>query len=95
MAKKVRKPRASSPRTYAQSPATTDTKATAAPAGSTSAKASGSKNMSASQAASAPKNVELSVEYAVVGSELRRLLITAAIMFGVLIAINLVITFLT
>ena len=92
MAKKVRKPRASSPRTYAQSPSAAATAATA-PVSPSVTKSPGSKSSNGSQAALAAKNVELSVEYAVVGSDLRRLLVTAAIMFAVLIVINLVFTF--
>ena len=92
MAKKVRKPRASSPRTYSQSPSSAATPVAASDSSSVT-KSSGGKSSNGSQAALAAKNVELSVEYAVVGSELRRLLVTAAIMFAVLIAINLVFTF--
>lgn len=92
MAKKVRKPRASSPRTYSQSPSAAAAPA-AAPVSSSATKSPGGKSSNGSQAALAAKNVELSVEYAVVGSELRRLLITAAVMFAVLIVINLVLTF--
>ena len=92
MAKKVRKPRASSPRTYSQSPSSAATPVAASDSSSVT-KSSGGKSSNGSQAALAAKNVELSVEYAVVGSELRRLLVTAAIMFAVLIIINLVFTF--
>ena len=93
MAKKVRKPRASSPRTYSQSPSSAATSTAGTPASSSASKASSAKSSNGSQAALAAKNVELSVEYKVVGSDLPRLLITAAIMFTVLIAINLVFTF--
>ena len=93
MAKKVRKPRASSPRTYSQSPSSAATPVAASDSSSVTKSSTGGKSSNGSQAALAAKNVELSVEYAVVGSELRRLLVTAAIMFAVLIIINLVFTF--
>ena len=96
MAKKVRKPRkASSPRTYSKSTSSAATPPADAPASSSASKSTSSKSTNGSQTAVAAKNVELSVEYAVVGADLRRLLVTATVMFAVLIVINLVITFIT
>lgn len=93
MAKKVRKPRASNPRTYSQTPSTPA--APAASVSSTSSKAASGGKGSSSQAVGVPKTVDLAAEYAVVGGDLRRLLITAGIMFAVLIAVNFIFTFLT
>lgn len=92
MAKKVRKPRASNPRTYSQTPSTPA--APAASGASTPSKAA-SGGKSSAQAVGAPKTVDLAAEYAVVGGDLRRLLITAGVMFAVLIAVNFIFTFLT
>lgn len=91
MATKVRKPRAASPRTYSQMPSTPAAPATTG--SSTSNAASASMSAKGSQVGAGPKTVDLAVEYAVVGWDLRRLLITAGVMFAVLIAVNLVITF--
>lgn len=93
MAKKVCKPRASSPRTYSQTPSTPTAPAGSAP--TTTKAVSASKSAVGSQAASGPKTVDLAAEYAVVGGDLRRLFITAGIMFGVLIALNVIITLIT
>lgn len=85
MAKKVRKPRADNPRTYAQTNVSQSQPAVPAPA-----KAAGTVS-AASAAPVAGKDVDLASEYRIVGRDLRSLLLTAAVMFGVLIAINVVI----
>ena len=93
MAKKVRKPRSTSPRTYGQSgpqPAQSVPPSQAAPEQRPAYRA-------ASAPASAPgrsvKEVDLRAEYPYVGKDLRRLGITAAAMFAVLVVLNLVLNF--
>ncbi len=85
MAKKVRKPRASSPRTYAQS-SVMQTLAPAAPAAKSESVAA-----PVAYSQSSAKDVDLAAEYRIVGRDLRMLLVTAAVMFAVLIATNVVI----
>lgn len=93
MAKKVRKPRAASPRTYAQMPAAPAP--AAPPSGSTTVEKAAAPVKAANgvQPVASVRTVDLAQEYASVGGDLRRLLLTAAIMFAVLIAVNLVINF--
>lgn len=89
MAKKVRKPRSASPRTYGQAgpqPAQTVTPAPAA-----------AKPQPAKTAYAAPqpvsktaKVVDLRAEYPFVGKDLAKLGITSAAMFGVLVVLNLI-----
>lgn len=92
MAKKVRKPRAADPRTYAQTPTATTPVAPAAASATT--KASASKVSNGTQVVASAKSVDLAAEYATVGGDLRRLLITAGVMFAVLITANVVINLL-
>lgn len=93
MAKKVRKPRSSSPRTYGQSgpqPAQS-----VPPMQATRDVQPAHKPVAASTAAPArsAKQVDLRAEYPFVGKDLRRLGITAAAMFAVLVVLNLVLNF--
>jgi hypothetical protein len=95
MAKKVRKPRSANPRTFGQSgpqPAKTVPPAQPAPA---------SEPRPVYKPASAPaapaprsaKQVDLRADYPFVGKDLRRLGLTAAAMFAVLVVLNLILTF--
>lgn len=91
MAKKVRKPRSASPRTYGQSgaqpPAATPV-TPAQPAARPVAKPAA--GPAAPPAARPSKQVDLRAEYPFVGSDLKRLGLTAAAMFAVLVVLNLV-----
>ena len=84
MAKKTRKPRSNSPRTFAQGAAANP--ATSYVPGSTPV------YVSASSVAAPPtsRETDLAAEYQYVGKDLKRLAITAAMMFAVLIGINIV-----
>jgi hypothetical protein len=94
MAKKVRKPRSSSPRTYGQSgpqPAQSVPPSQTAPEPRPAYKPA-----YATPAPGAPrsaKKVDLRAEYPFVGKDLKRLGATAAAMFAVLIVLNLVLNF--
>lgn len=93
MAKKVRKPRSASPRTFGQSgpqPAQSVPPMQAAPVSQPAYKP-----VSASTAASprSAKQVDLRAEYPFVGKDLRRLGFTTAAMFAVLVVLNLVLNF--
>jgi hypothetical protein len=91
MAKKVRKPRSSNPRTYGQS----------GPQPAQSVPPSQTVPQPAYKPAYAPapaaprsvKKVDLQAEYPFVGKDLKRLGVTAAAMFAVLIVLNLVLNF--
>lgn len=87
MAKKVRKPRSSSPRTYSQTgPAPSQTTAP------TPVPAAGGRSAAAPAAASAKTNqpVDLAVEYSYVGKELRRLGLTAVALIALELVVNVV-----
>ena len=91
MAKKVRKPRSASPRTYgqagpqpAQSVMPSEDGATTRPT---------QKSAAAAMQPKATKQVDLRAEYPYVGKDLRNLALTAAAMFAVLIVLNLVLGF--
>jgi hypothetical protein len=90
MAKKVRKPRSASPRTYSQAgpqPAQTAPPTFDAPAPAPALKPVAAAAPAAPRSA---KKVDLRAEYPFVGKDLRNLGITAAAMFAVLIVLNLV-----
>ena len=90
MAKKVRKPRSASPRTYGQA-GVQSTSST--PKATPAARPVSRPSTAAQQIAARPvKNVDLRAEYPYVGPDLRRLLLTAAAMFAVLILLNLAFT---
>lgn len=94
MAKKVRKPRSSNPRTYSQSgpqPAQSVPPMQAALPESRPAYKPASAAAQASPRST--KKVDLQAEYPYVGKDLRRLGITAAAMFAVLVVLNLVLNF--
>ena len=88
MAKKVRKPRSASPRTYGQSGPQP-----AAPVPAEPAPRPVTKPVAATAAPPVPrssKQVDLRAEYPYVGPDLKRLGATAAVMFAVLVVLNLV-----
>ncbi len=90
MAKKVRKPRSASPRTYGQSgpqPAQSVPPSQIAPEQQPAYRAAAAPT---SAAARSVKKVDLQAEYPYVGKDLQRLGITAAAMFAVLVVLNLV-----
>lgn len=94
MAKKVRKPRSASPRTYSQSGPQPDqpqpsVEAVAAPR--PAARPAGA--APAQPVPRSAKRVDLQAEYPFVAKDLRRLLFTAAAMFGVLVVLNLLLNF--
>jgi hypothetical protein len=93
MAKKVRKPRSASPRTFGQSG---PQPAQAVPPMQAALDVQPAyKPVAAPTAAPArsAKQVDLRAEYPFVGKDLRRLGITAAAMFTVLVVLNLVLNF--
>lgn len=95
MAKKIRKPRSQSPRTYSQmnpvAPNSPAVEAQPRPAAAP-ARPKSSAQRSASQAAqAAAKDVDLRREYGYVGKDLRRLFLVGGAMFLVLIALNFVV----
>ena len=95
MAKKVRKPRSASPRTYGQAgPQPADA---VPPAKPVAAPSPAPRPVPAAMTAEIPhrsgKKVDLRAEYPFVGKDLRRLGITAAAMFTVLVVLNLVLNF--
>ncbi len=94
MAKKVRKPRSASPRTYSQAgPQMADR---VPPAQSVVAPASPRPTSGAAKAepaARSSRKVDLPAEYPYVAKDLKRLGLTAAAMFGVLVVLNLVLNF--
>ena len=85
MAKKVRKPRSNSPRTYSQT-GSQPSQAVVQPQSTT---AVGSRS-TAAQSAKSVQPVDLAVEYSYVGKELRRLAVTAAALIALEIVLNLV-----
>jgi hypothetical protein len=86
MAKKVRKPRSSSPRTYSQAGPLPSQSSVPQPQASASAPAA----VKAAPVAKASQPVDLAVEYGYVGKELRRLGLTAAALIALEIALNLI-----
>jgi len=93
MAKKVRKPRSSSPRTYGQS-GTQPSQSVPPMQASTEARPVYKPASTAAAVAPKPsKQVDLRAEYPFVGKDLRMLGMTAAAMFAVLIVLNLVLNF--
>ena len=88
MAKKVRKPRSDSPRTYSQTSAQ-PSQAVVQPQ-STTAVGSRSAASTAVQSAKSAQPVDLAVEYNYVGKELRRLAVTAAGLIALEIVLNLI-----
>ncbi|HNS03335.1 MAG TPA: hypothetical protein PKM78_13270 [Anaerolineae bacterium] len=93
MAKKVRKPRSASPRTYGQAgpqPAQAAPSVDVVPAAGQVQKSAAAP---AAPAVRAGKQVDLRAEYPYVGRDLRNLGLTAAAMFAVLVVLNLVLGF--
>ncbi len=93
MAKKVRKPRSASPRTYGQAGPQPPQ---AAPSASVASAPAPVQKPAAAAAPATPrsaKKVDLRAEYPYVGKDLRNLGLTAAAMFAVLIVLNLVLNF--
>lgn len=88
MAKKVRKPRSSNPRTYSQAGPLPSQAVVQPP--STAAVGTRSAASTAAQAAKSAQPVDLAVEYSYVGKELRRLALTAAGLIALEIVLNLV-----
>jgi hypothetical protein len=90
MAKKVRKPRSSNPRTYGQSgpqPAQSVPPMQTIPESRPAYKPASAATQPPPRSS---KKVDLQFEYPFVGKDLRRLGITAAAMFAVLVVLNLV-----
>ncbi len=93
MAKKVRKPRSSSPRTYGQSG---PQPSQSVPPMQAAAETRPAYRPASTPVATAPKptkKVDLRAEYPFVGKDLRKLGLTAAAMFAVLVVLNLVLNF--
>ncbi|HSN75381.1 MAG TPA: hypothetical protein VL334_09900 [Anaerolineae bacterium] len=93
MAKKVRKPRSTSPRTYGQSgpqPAQSVPPTQTAPQQRPTSRATSAPTPATARSA---KKVDLEAEYPFVGKDLRRLGFTTAAMFAVLVVLNLVLNF--
>lgn len=89
MAKKVRRSRSQSPRTYAQAGKSSTTTA-GAPTAQT--KPPASRPTAGTKASAAPaKTVDLKAEYTYVSKDLRRLFITAAVLLLVLVALNFIV----
>jgi len=89
MAKKVRKPRSKSPRTYGGARSTAQ-----APATPASSKATPTASSKPAAKAAAPKSgqpVDFAGEYAYVIKDLRRLFILAGVMLLLLIALNFIV----
>ena len=93
MAKKVRKPRSSSPRTYGQSGPQPAQSVPPMQASTEARPAYKSVSTSTTAAPKLSKEVDLRAEYPFVGKDLRTLGLTAAAMFAVLIVLNLVLNF--
>ncbi len=93
MAKKVRKPRSTNPRTYGQSgpqPAQSIPPSQTVPEQRPAYRATSTPSPATARST---KKVDLQAEYPFVGKDLRRLGITAAAMFAVLIVLNVVLNF--
>ncbi len=90
MAKKVRKPRSSSPRTYGQSGPQPSQSVPPLQASTEARPAYKPASTSTAVAPKPSKQVDLRGEYPFVGKDLRMLGLTAAAMFAVLIVLNLV-----
>ncbi|MFZ2361831.1 MAG: hypothetical protein WA040_21020 [Anaerolineae bacterium] len=96
MAKKVRKPRSSSPRTYGQSgpqPSQSVPPMQASAEARPAYKPASTSSTPPSVASKSAKQVDLRAEYPFVGKDLRSLGLTAAAMFAVLVVLNLVLNF--
>lgn len=93
MAKKVRKPRAASPRSYSQTgPTSIPNQPSAAPL---SVSKAGTPTARTVAPIKAGQPVDLPSEYRYVGKDLKRLFTVAAVMLLLLVVANLAFTFLT
>lgn len=91
MAKKVRKPRAASPRSYSQTgPTSIPNQPSAGPAPVAKATAAAAKPAMSSKLG---QPVDLRSEYVYVGKDLKRLFAVAGVMLVLLVVVNLVFTY--